>query len=75
MKAPALVVLHPLACDAYGLDVGTSAPAGAWLVMPDGTELHVLANGTVMLRPTPWPWTRPSVAAIPTFTRNTTEAA
>ncbi|MGA8891814.1 MAG: hypothetical protein WB493_09615 [Anaeromyxobacteraceae bacterium] len=39
-------------------------PAGAWIVTTDG-ELRVEADGTVTPRPTPIPWTRPSVAADP----------
>jgi hypothetical protein len=62
-----LVVIHPCACAFYGLRPGSAFPVGTWLVTNDGTELHVLADGTVALRPSPLPWTRPSVAAIPTM--------
>ena len=66
MKPLDLVVPHPRACDAFGLPYGQSFRAGAWLVTESG-ELHVMADGQVELRPTPIPWTRPSVAAIPTI--------
>lgn len=67
-KRPSFVFINPRVCAAFGLRPGTSAMAGAWLVTADGTELHVLADGTVALRPSPLPWSRPSVAAIPTMT-------
>lgn len=68
MNAHALVVIHPCACEAYGLRPGSAFPVGTWLVTADGTELHVQADGQVEPRPTPLPWTRPSWAARPTFT-------
>ncbi len=43
-------------------------PVGSWFVGVEG-ELRVLPGGEVAPRPTPWPWTRPSAAAIPTAGR------
>jgi hypothetical protein len=43
-------------------------PAGAWFVGVAG-ELRVQDDGTIEVRPTPWPWTRPSIAAVPATTR------
>ena len=60
------VLVNPRACIAFGLPPGTSAMIGAWLITEHGA-LHVQADGTVMMRPTPLPWSRPSVAAIPTM--------
>ncbi len=62
-----LVVPQRRAADAFGLLYGQPFSAGAWLVTEHG-ELIVLPDGTVELRPTPLPWTRPSWAAIPTIT-------
>ncbi len=43
----------------------TVLPVGAWVLTEDG-ELQVQDNGTVLPRPTPFPWSRPSIAAVPT---------
>ena len=67
MKRPALVVIHPAACRAYGLPEGTRAPAGAVIITADATELIAMESGALMPRPTPLPWTRPSWAAIPSL--------
>jgi hypothetical protein len=42
-------------------------PVGGWVITIDG-ELRVEDDGSITPRPTPWPWTRPSIAAIPTMT-------
>jgi hypothetical protein len=68
VKALDLVVLHPCACRAYGLRPGSAFPPGSWLILADGTGIVVMPDGQVEPRPTPLPWTRPSVAAIPTMT-------
>jgi len=64
MRRPDFVFIHPRACVAFGLPPGTSAMTGAWLITEMGA-LHVQADGTVEIRPTAIPWTRPSVAALP----------
>lgn len=66
MRRPDLVRVDVRARDAFGLHSATHYSCGAWIVTEEG-ELHVLADGAVMMRPTPLPWTRPSVAAIPTM--------
>ena len=63
------IVIDRRACAAYGLPFGSTFPAGSIIVQPDGTALLVEPTGALMPRPTPWPWTRPSWAAIP-FTRS-----
>jgi hypothetical protein len=66
VNRPVFVFINPHSCAAFGLSPGTSAMVGAWLITEAG-ELHVLADGTVTLRPSPLPWSRPSVAAIPSM--------
>jgi hypothetical protein len=50
--------------DAFGLDPRVGFPTGAWIITEAG-ELHVESSGAVTLRPTPLPWSRPSIAAVP----------
>ena len=66
MKRPDLVVVDVRARDAFGLHSGSHYSCGAWIVTEDGA-LRVESSGALTMRPTPWPWTRPSVAAIPTM--------
>ena len=68
LKRPDLVAVDVRARDAFGIHTGTHYSCGAWIVTEAG-ELHVLADGTVSPRPTPLPWSRPSVAAMPHLTR------
>ena len=68
MIRPAFVLVDLRDCAAFGLRPGTAATPGAWIQTEHG-ELHVQADGTVELRPTPIPWTRPSVAALPHLPR------
>ena len=64
MKRPDLVAVDLRTRDAFGIHSATHYSCGAWIVTEAG-ELHVQADGTVVLRPSPLPWTRPSAAALP----------
>ena len=59
------VVCFPPAVRRWQPELPGCLPVGAWFVGVAG-ELRCLPNGTVEMRPTPWPSTRPSIAAIPT---------
>ena len=64
MRRPDLVAVNGRTIDAFGLHSGRHYSCGAWIITEHGA-LHVMADGTVELRPTAIPWTRPSVAAMP----------
>ena len=64
IRRPDLVAVNIRARDAFGLHAASHYSCGGWLVTEVGA-LRIEADGSVTMRPTPWPWTRPSVAALP----------
>jgi hypothetical protein len=66
---PTFVGINGRVCEPYGIRPTDRFPAGAWLITADGSELRVEPDGTVFLRPSPLPWSRPSAAAVPHLPR------
>ena len=64
MRRPDFVLLRRPFTDAFGLSPRLGFPVGAVLATEAG-ELIVMADGAVEIRPSPLPWSRPSIAAVP----------
>ena len=63
-RRPDLVAVSGRTLDAFGLHTATHYSLGGSIVCEHG-ELRVEPDGSLFLRPSPLPWTRPSAAALP----------